>query len=66
MSFLFSSHLSNAATQLWDPLPLAPEVGGGMRGGREGARMRVGRKGGGERSRKRGRERGRNSYQSRL
>ena len=36
MSFLFSSHLSNAATQLRDPLPLAPEVGGGMRGGREG------------------------------
>ena len=39
MSFLFSSHLSNAATQLRDPLPLAPEVGGGIRGGREGVRM---------------------------
>ena len=36
MSFFFSSHLSNAATQLQDPLPLAPEVGEGMRGGREG------------------------------
>ena len=44
VSFFFSSHLSNAATQLRDPLPLAPEVGEGMRGGREGESGKEGRR----------------------